>query len=432
MSETIMKKRLLGKEDIHFDLDGSGGVQYYTDADGVQYPVHKLNAGHLPLTAATRTSVGGGAETVEDALKQLAKRVPDAKLTANQTVTFNSSLSNTEMQTQINALPKNLNGNNLIIEFPAGMNFYLHTALLFDGFYNGQIYLNGNDDRFTGASDAILAFHCDARVTINKLDLHYESSSFAITNTSCKMTIRNCSFTGNADKTNYAVYCNMGHVCFENCTFDSEKHVQYSGMVKDDINALDKKIGNLQTAWAAYPEQIQSQLAQFPQPAEYIASVTSGGVSLETSTDNQSYAAAQPVYYKDGAVLGNATGALSSGTAILRDEREIHNGGIQVIRVRIQKAAYAAFYSTDGMGTNSPGTFYKLNFPAMATADYEVNICYEGVYDKIKRLNGLHYATYNRTSSSFCVAGLLPGNNDAILDDMIMYITIRGQANTGA
>lgn len=432
MSEMILKKRLLGKEDINFDLDGSGGVQYYTDADGVQYPVHKLNAGHLPLTAAMRSSVGSGAETVEDALKQLVKRVPEAKLTADQTVTLTSGISNTEMQAQINALPKNLNGNNLIIDFPAGMNFYLHTALLFDGFYNGQVYLNGNNDRFTGASDAIFAFHCEARVTLYKFDLHYESSSFAITNTSCKLTIRSCTFTGNTELANYAVYCNMGHVCFENCTFNTDKHVQYSGMVKDDINALDKRIGDLQAAWAAYPEQIQSQLAQFPQPAEYITAVTSGGVSLETSTDNQTYAAAPPVYYKDGAVLSNATGALSSGGAILRDEREIHNGGIQVIRTRIQKAAFAAFYSTDGMGTNAPGTFYKLNFPAMVSSDYEVSICYEGTYDKLKRLGGMHYSTYNRTSSSFCVAGLQPGNNESFLDDLIMYITIRGQANAGA
>lgn len=429
MSETILKKRLLGKEDIQFDLDGSGGVQYYTDANGVQYAVHKLNAGHMPLTSATREAVGGGVETVEDALKVFKLQMPDEKLTADRTITFTSDMSNTAMQAELNKQPKNLNSHNLIVEFPAGMNFYFSSSLLFDLFYNGQVYLQGNGNKFTGGTgNPFMSFHCDAHVTLNEFDIHYSLCEYAVSSNTCKLVFTKCSFTGNESGTNYAVYCELGHVKFQDCIFSSDKHVKYTGMIKDDINALDKKIEDLNPKWSAFTEQVQSQLDSFPNPAEYITAVKNGGVSLETSTDNANFIAAEPIYYANGAVLSNGTGATSSGSAILSQERHIYHGGVQEIRARIQKAGLNAYYSTPEMGTTAAGTaYYKINFPAMALANYEVHVAYEGTYDNLKRLDGLHYSTYNRTATSFCIAGLKAGNNETVFDNLIMDITIRGK-----
>jgi hypothetical protein len=62
-------KRLIGKQDIAWDENGTGNERTYENPNtGAEYPVTDINAGDIPLTASTRTAIGGGVKDVDAAL----------------------------------------------------------------------------------------------------------------------------------------------------------------------------------------------------------------------------------------------------------------------------------------------------------------------------------------------------------------------------
>lgn len=69
MNETINRKRLLFKEDIDFDVNGSNDKVTIEGKNGTSFVATKLNASHIPLTKRIRALLN--ARNVEDAIYAL-------------------------------------------------------------------------------------------------------------------------------------------------------------------------------------------------------------------------------------------------------------------------------------------------------------------------------------------------------------------------
>ena len=81
----VVQKRLLGKEDCNFDLNGTAETASFIGSDGNALTVKKINAGHLPILAALRTKVGDSVEVnaaldfLADAIAGIGDASPTAK-----------------------------------------------------------------------------------------------------------------------------------------------------------------------------------------------------------------------------------------------------------------------------------------------------------------------------------------------------------------
>lgn len=76
MAEEITR-RLLLKQDIDFDTDGTGGTVNVSNPAGGTIPGNKLNASHIPVTTVIRQLMSGTAN-IEDVLVQLYENFSNA------------------------------------------------------------------------------------------------------------------------------------------------------------------------------------------------------------------------------------------------------------------------------------------------------------------------------------------------------------------
>lgn len=73
------------------------------------------------------------------------KDLTTLKLTANTTVNFNSSMTTAQIQTLIDAIPKDLDGKTVTFQFANGTyNLGSNNYIMFSYFYNGNIFIQGN------------------------------------------------------------------------------------------------------------------------------------------------------------------------------------------------------------------------------------------------------------------------------------------------
>lgn len=62
-------KRLIGKQDIAWDENGTGNERTYENPNtGAEYTVTDINAGDLPLKATTRLALGSGITDTDSAI----------------------------------------------------------------------------------------------------------------------------------------------------------------------------------------------------------------------------------------------------------------------------------------------------------------------------------------------------------------------------
>ena len=91
MAESInLKKRLIGKEDINFDIAGTGETENFITSDGDVKTLTKINASHCPLTRESREKLN--ATNVDEALNLISDKVDNFEandaLTEDVTVSF--------------------------------------------------------------------------------------------------------------------------------------------------------------------------------------------------------------------------------------------------------------------------------------------------------------------------------------------------------
>jgi len=115
-------------------------------------------------------------------------------LNSNTTVNLTSSQTATQIQAEINAQPKNLNGYDLTFQFADGT-YALDAALTFKGFHGGTFKIYGN------ASDNSLS-------TSKSVDLTFNNNTSGIIVDSCsRVEIYYCDISHNTDvNTTYGVH----------------------------------------------------------------------------------------------------------------------------------------------------------------------------------------------------------------------------------
>jgi len=98
-------------------------------------------------------------------------------LNENTTVNLNSSMSATQIQAEIDAQPKNLNGFDLTFKFADGT-YTLASGLTFSGFHGGQTLINGNASDNTLSTTKSVFLDADGAtgenaITVEECDLVY-------------------------------------------------------------------------------------------------------------------------------------------------------------------------------------------------------------------------------------------------------------------
>ena len=233
---TVVTKRLLGKQDINWDVTGEGATANFTNSSGVEMPLNKVNASHVPLTVAARAALSG-AENVEEGLSKLKNTLDnftDVQLMTQDTVIeIEASASPSDIQVLINQQIKNLGGHVLSFVFPAAINQQLVNTLVFTGFTNGTLLLNGNEITVADNADIDCLFKfidCLSKVEIRNFTFQHLNSQYAIRAERCTgIYFYDCEFSGQPSGGTYAGnFICSGHL-FNACTFTNDSEQESSG-----------------------------------------------------------------------------------------------------------------------------------------------------------------------------------------------------------
>jgi hypothetical protein len=262
LAEVItLKKRLLGKEDINFDIIGNGETENFFSPEGEQYKITKLNASHIPLTAKTRENTASG--NVDLALSNLADKinnfVASDVLTENLTIIFEAEDSAETIQDKINIQKKNLNGYTLTFVFPAQLSQNLYSTFEWKDFYNGSIIITGGtasskiaiyDQVNTGS--LFRFYRCQCEVIVQYFYFVHQYSQYAISAESTSaLIVQDCNFSGIPNFDSYAVNKYVSNVILTNCEFNED--IEY--YPKEDISGVGKSIGEIFSYSSARPPE---------------------------------------------------------------------------------------------------------------------------------------------------------------------------------
>lgn len=261
MAEQItLKKRLIGKEDINFDITGTGEQEYFFTADGGKKNVSKINASHLPLTTDTRSEVN--AVNVDEALSQLNRKVEgfsasDA-LGEDLEIIFENEDDFETIQNKINQQKKNLGGHTLKFVFPASLSQNLYSTLVWQDFYNGTLIITGGSENSPVAvydrqdiNSLFRIYRCQCEVLISNFYFVHQYSMYGVAVESSSATvIKDCNFSGIADADSYAVYSLVSNISLINCLFADESETEKEeNEAAPDNTGMGKSLGEI----FAYP-----------------------------------------------------------------------------------------------------------------------------------------------------------------------------------
>ena len=238
-----IETRLIGKEDVSWDENGNGAQEEqetFLDQYGVEHPVTKINASHVPLPAALRGELGG-ADNVASGLKQLHDSLPDTSQSVVMDDDVTISLVETMTATDVNSLlalqKKNLGGHTLTIVFAEALDLSWSEPVVVEGFYNGAIVfdLNGITIYDLAALDAIfLLRNCCCSITIENGSIGHTRSPLGVAAEYCLyVNLSGLAFAGTGQENSYAVGCHASDGYMNSCTFASDKKILYTGFIAD-------------------------------------------------------------------------------------------------------------------------------------------------------------------------------------------------------
>jgi hypothetical protein len=230
MAETInLKKRLIGREDINFDISGTNETEYFFTADGSRKPLSKINASHFPLTVESRKKLN--ATNVEEALNVLSDKTDNFKtadvMSEDVTINFLPEDDAETIQNKINQQKKNLNGYTLTFLFPASVAQNLYETITFQDFFNGTVIIAGEStvnrvsvyDRLD-INSLFRIYRCFCEVKIEYFYFIHQFSQYAVSaENSPSVAISNSLFSGVKDADSYAVNKIVSNVALVNCEF---------------------------------------------------------------------------------------------------------------------------------------------------------------------------------------------------------------------
>lgn len=226
-----LTKRLIGKEDIAFDVSGINAQDSYVLPDGRTQKVTKINAKNIPLTQDTRNKING-ATNVEDAIIAVKNKqdsfVAEDIMTANTTVTFSANDSIANINNKIKQQKLNLGGFTLTFVFPQGIAQKLNISINFEKFFNGKLIIKGESESslsqifdLTSLSACFRIIDCVCNVEIQNFYFTCQYSTYAIELIrSLFVYITNCTFSGNKNNTAIRYFYTEGNY-HSSCSFYS-------------------------------------------------------------------------------------------------------------------------------------------------------------------------------------------------------------------
>ena len=259
--------RLLGKEDVFWDIDGNGDQSSFVDRLGTERPFKAINASHLPLPVRTREKLNG-ATNVADGLNELAALYTSGNSSAimeqNKTVSFTSNMTHEERQSLIDAQIKNLGGKTLTIKFAEAVDLAFSYNLLFSGFYNGNVIIDLATITVTDSAnlEAIFSFYdCTAKMEITNGNITHILTDYGVYAERCPhIYLNNVIFSGSGGNDNYAFYGRNANGIFNNCSFNSDNEVFIDGFITDDaVRRIDTAIDTHNTSATAHENQFSQK-----------------------------------------------------------------------------------------------------------------------------------------------------------------------------
>ena len=204
-----INKRLLGVEDVNWDETGRGESENFTGSDGTVKVLRKINESYIPLSNDLR-ELFPGSTYLNHVLVKLQEMCSSSGggggtsagggMSNDKVVNFSSSMSAAEIQIIIDEQEKNLGQHTLTFKFSENSYQLVNQSIVFDGFYNGKIIIDGNGSTVTdtGNIGSLFLFDvCVCPVEFQNFIVQMQSSSYCIeAKATLGIFVENCQMTG--------------------------------------------------------------------------------------------------------------------------------------------------------------------------------------------------------------------------------------------
>lgn len=248
MDKINVTKRLIGREDINWDINGTGETSSYQNAQGQYFTLNKVNATHIPISLVLRNKLGR--INVDSAFEEVLTRIQSVQqqgaLEEDKEIVFSSGKTIAELNADIGNVFKNLGGHTLTITFPEGVTRSLATPIMIDGFYNGTIRLVGNKNILKDEVEMdglFVAKGCHANVEIEDFTLNHTLSKYGVSalDSSC-VNCNRCVFLSNGADTQYSALYESSNGYFNECTLSGDQDAVVRSVLADSLNTTMAKV----------------------------------------------------------------------------------------------------------------------------------------------------------------------------------------------
>ena len=374
MAEQInLKKRLILKEDINFDVTGNGEKETFFADSGTPITGQKINASHIPLTAKGREKTNS--VSVDEALQNVAEKIDNFTaadvLSEDTEVVFSTNDNAEAIQNKINQQKKNLNGHTLTFLFPASLSQKLYSSLQWTGFYNGTVIIAGGsaDNKISmfdqqNITALFRIIRCQCEVIIRYFYFVHQYSEYGISaESSSAVIIENCNFSGIENADSYAVNKSVSNVFLKDCglsediEFFPEEAPALGGLPIGAIFPFPasippegayllngQTIANCKTLYPKFWQWVQTARVRIIDNATYEAELASAGVCGGFAVDSSAGSVRLPSVTQGtlwGADNGNIGQSLAAGLPNI-------TGRICVAGDAGVHAGYGGIYSCSG------------------------------------------------------------------------------------
>ena len=239
-TEVLFETRLIGAEDVNWDNSGTGKKETFIDGNGAPHDSSLINAMHVPLPSETRALLDNEGN-VAAGMEVLANRISaitggsSSSLNEDTTINLDSTQTTSAIQSTIDQQPKNLGGHTLTFLFSEGFDASLSSSLVFDGFYNGFLVVDLNEDTVSDAASIGSVFHlhdCFCKVEVKNGAVTHTLSDYGIKAERCPCVyLTGITFTSVGGSGDYG-FCGIdSDGVITSCSFVSDKTKLISGII---------------------------------------------------------------------------------------------------------------------------------------------------------------------------------------------------------
>jgi len=228
-----LQHRLIGAEDVDWDKDCKNEQTEFLTPFSVTKPLSKINSEHVPLDKETYLALGG-AKTIGEALRTLKRTGgggggggSSSGMEEDTTVEITSEYSTPAdiKENLIDGMERDLGGNVLTYVFAANLARSFSNPLVFEGFYDGKLVIDLNDNTISLAANVagvIRLLNCQCIVEIKNGTISFagQSTASGVTAEGCSsVKCTDISFVNNSSSSNSYAFYGLSTDChFSSCS----------------------------------------------------------------------------------------------------------------------------------------------------------------------------------------------------------------------